>query len=119
METFSNLDGVERMIYSLQSHIEKICRAFAEVRGVYDKNADDLGYLHTNETMVTYIREHISKGRLRLTAIDAERQLAHQAQLDKEALERDHIEQQRIEQLKRDEKLKIDNLMVCARSLGV
>ena len=30
--TFSNVDGVERSIYCLQSHLEKICKAFSEVQ---------------------------------------------------------------------------------------
>lgn len=116
-ETFSNIDGVERMIYSLQSHLERICKAFSEVRGVYDTDATELGYLTTNDATVKSIREYISVGRARLISIDAEQQLAHKAQIDQEAFERSLLEQQRLEQLRQDEKTKIDNLVDCAKSL--
>ena len=115
--TFSNVDGVERSIYCLQSHLEKICKAFSEVHSVYDTDAKDLGFVTTNDLTVKCIRDFIKVGRARLIAIDSEQQLAHKAQLQQEAYERDLLEQQRATQQQHEEKIKIDNLLVCAQSL--
>ena len=97
--------------------MEEMCKACAELKGVYGRDVEELGFISINADIINSIRERIQQGKQRIKSIKNEKALFQEALHEKQAKESYHAEQNRIQKSKIDEMEKIENLIACAQNL--
>ena len=122
---FTELEDIQGMILTLETQMEKMCKACAELNWkrcvrrlcVYGRDVEELGFISINADIINSIRERIQQGKQRIKSIKNEKALFQEALLEKQAKESYHAEQNRIQKSKIDEMEKIENLIACAQNL--
>ena len=114
-ETKNDVDDIQHVIFTLESYLGQVSKAFAELRGILGDDANV--FIEENEKVVSETRDHIKLGTARLQLIREEKLMFQEALAEKEAYEKLKADEERMRNKEYEEGIKIQNLMTCAQSL--
>ena len=115
-DKFSEIESVNKMVSKLESRLEKFLQNCCDI-GPYlsEDEATDINV--ENDQMIASIREIIKFGKSRITEIEYNNETIKQNKLDDEAQERKSAVLKRMQDAEIQEKLKINNILICAENL--
>ena len=114
-EDITSTKLIEQKMSSLESCFEKFNTLRASYRSILTKEElDRLGFNVRDVEWVNRIQEHLEEGKGRLADLIGEKELWTAQSAENEARERELAEEARLEAAEREEKAKIENMLVCA-----
>ena len=112
-----DIDEIKSNISQFERRLETFFKICSELEGLYGDDFKDLGLNDENTKLVTRLREKVNSGKARISEIRKNDVLREQQEQKARDDAKAQAEDVRIKQEAAAEKAKVDELIVCAKSL--
>ena len=117
-QQFHEIEDIKPQINLFEKRLVKFYKICGELEGLFGGEIAEFNLNDENEYLITFIREKLNLGKVRIGEIRKEKEVIEKERLQKIMVEKDLAEKNRIELEKLELQEKIENLLDCAENFA-